>query len=150
MSKKTKWPGGKLLLELADLLYGLKRKRFYYGTFVGDDWGGKANLSCGTTACALGWATTMPKLRKKGLRLNRDEFAWHGGYVEMNGLDGAGAATEAFDVGYEDACYLFYPETRHSSSISLPVSPKEKATPKQVAKHIRRFVAWKQKQLEAA
>lgn len=34
--------------------------------------------SCGTTACALGWAMTVPSLRKAGLRMNVSAPAYKG------------------------------------------------------------------------
>ena len=57
------------LLKLADFLAGLPKERFFYGSWVGADWKGKPDLSCGTTACALGWAAAMPAFRRLGLTL---------------------------------------------------------------------------------
>ena len=58
-----------LLLDLANFLDKLPPERFKYNDWVGKDWGGKLDLSCGTTACALGWATQIPSIAAKGLRL---------------------------------------------------------------------------------
>lgn len=70
--------GNKRLLKLADFLEKLhadkkRRKQFDYTNWVNRAlWKGKADLSCGTTACALGWATTIPEFRKAGLRLGKN------------------------------------------------------------------------------
>ncbi len=58
------------MLYLAKFLRGLPPERFDYSSWVGDTWLKKQDLSCGTTACALGWAATIPEFRKStGLRL---------------------------------------------------------------------------------
>jgi hypothetical protein len=62
------------LLLLADFLEKLPPERFNYGEWVGKDWGGKQDLSCGTTACALGWACTMPEFQALGLKFRSDEY----------------------------------------------------------------------------
>ncbi len=56
---------------LADLLEtDYTKTRFNYKLWVDrSTWEGRSDLTCGTTACALGWATTMPSLRRLGLRL---------------------------------------------------------------------------------
>src|SRR5688572_7294928 len=71
------------LLRLAELLEALPRKRFNFTSWVGDDWRGASDLSCGTTACALGWATTIPSLRRAGLRMARADGGV--GFVRMAG-----------------------------------------------------------------
>lgn len=58
------------LLKLADFLDALPPKRFDFSRWVGDDWQGDEQLSCGTTACALGWAATIPEFRKLGVSLD--------------------------------------------------------------------------------
>ena len=133
-----------LLLKLADLLEKLPRKRFRYAQWVGDDWKGKADLSCGTAACALGWATTMPEARKLGLRMRMGANGL--GYVARLGqrlgqdeddLDQLHSSLEAaavFGLTYREAQWLFVP------SLDGLTSPGVNATAKTVAKHIRTFV----------
>ena len=153
----------RLLLKLADLLEKLPAKRFDYSRWVGRDWAGASDLSCGTVACALGWATTMPALRRRGLRLSE----WHNVILvptAMNGLNKAQIVEEdlddaftvgayAFDLTLNESTYLFAPERvglwDEKRKERLPYSPPGNAKPKTVAKHIRRFVAWKQKQKAA-
>lgn len=54
---------------LAQFLLELPKKRLRMDCWVGWDWQGKPDLSCGTVACAAGWATTIPDFRKLGLRM---------------------------------------------------------------------------------
>lgn len=120
------------LLKLASFLRELPRNRFNYSRWVDANWQGKADLSCGTSACALGWATTMPTFRRLGLRLKQYSG---GGYVLMKKGDGETigsipAASEVFGITWDQATHLF-----------IPAEGEERATPKQVAKKIERFVA---------
>lgn len=116
--------GNRRLLKLADKLDTVPRKQFDYSAWVGDDWKGAPDLSCGTTACALGWATTIPSFRRLGLKLNTD---WN--EVTMGEYRNFYAAALLFELSERDAMYLFAP------------GPSEvDATPKQVAKKIRQFV----------
>jgi len=122
------------LLRLALLLETLPRKRFNYGHWVGEDWKGDKGLSCGTTACALGWATTVPSF---GLVL-RASSPDSGAYVSLRGSrlgskrdQPEEAAMSAFGLTKEEVFYLFYP---YNSGLRFNASPKR------VAKHIRDFV----------
>ncbi len=49
-------------------------ERFEFKNWIGADWGGAQDLSCGTTACALGWLVTSDYFRALGLVAQRDEF----------------------------------------------------------------------------
>jgi hypothetical protein len=120
------------LLKLADFLETVPRKRFDFTSWVGENWKGDRELSCGTTACALGWATTMPLFRGLGLRLAKSRW---GPYVTLGNMrkdkSSMIAAERVFDISYGDAEYLFVPgfsKLGHS------------ATPKMVARQIRQFV----------
>jgi hypothetical protein len=142
------------LLKLADFLQKLPRKRFNYASWVGEDWQGKENLSCGTTACAFGWAATIPSLRKAGLRMKKVSGR---GYVTLKNSKYNNdftmpriAATEVFGLNNNEFEYLFLPDTwlttdsnmlgDSESILGLSGSPNDKADAKEVAKHIRRFV----------
>lgn len=48
--------------------------RFNFARWCGRDWQGAPDLSCGTNACAIGWATTMPMFRELGLELVAKKF----------------------------------------------------------------------------
>src|SRR6185436_3350004 len=86
--------------------------------------------ACGTTACALGWATTVPALRRAGLTLDIDP---------VYGVDVEGSY-EVFGIDYEPGApidewdALFGPEN-------------EDKTPKAWAKRVRKLL--KQWQAEA-
>lgn len=67
--------GNRRLVKLAAFLEKLPRNRFDYSRFIGADWEGGQNLECGTTACALGWAATMPEFRRLGVRLDTANYA---------------------------------------------------------------------------
>lgn len=125
------------LMALAKLLRGLPRRRFYYARWVGLNWEGKANLSCGTSACALGWATTMPALRREGLRLVRTTRGGpNGGRVVLGHKEGIYAGARAFGISTREATFLFIPGQLHDGRWA----PWSNATNKEVAKHIESFV----------
>lgn len=138
----------KRLLKLADHLDTVKKKRFDFGKWVGDDWQGKPDLSCGTTACALGYATTIPSLRKAGLRLGKtsDEFGkffivyLKGKKIKESSAERAGM--EVFGLTKPEFSYLFVPYNP-SPFRSFENSPDEDAGPKEVSRHIRHFVEMK-------
>lgn len=121
------------LLKLASFLDKLPRKRFDYTRWVGDDWDDKQDLSCGTTACALGWAAAMPEFRRLGLCLT-GRGTPEGTYVGLRGQDcmftPLRAATAVFGIFEIDAEWLFQPQEE-----------EDFATPKYVARKIRKFVA---------
>ncbi len=133
------------LLVLADFLDTIPLKRFDYETWAGASWKGKKDLSCGTTACALGWATTIPAFKKLGLKLVRvKEYGEYIAFPVCGTAEGSDAACEPFLLSDGESLHLFTPHTRLWDGVTMVdgnYSPGEKATPKQVAKHIRSFVA---------
>lgn len=60
---------------------------------------------CGTRACALGWATTIPALQQRGLRRSGS------GMPEFGLNRGLEAASEFFGLDHMEACRLFSPNT---------------------------------------
>jgi hypothetical protein len=123
------------LLKLADFLDTLPRERFDYSTWVGMDWKGAQNLSCGTKACALGWAATIPEFRRLGLRLSpyREVINVKTGAEHSNA-----AAQHTFGLTESEARLLF--EGVDMTEGEYHIVLRSEATPKQVATHIRRFV----------
>lgn len=137
--------------------------RFNFGKWVGEDWKGKPDLSCGTSACALGIATTMPVFRALGLRLTNGKY---GPYISIEGkapvlsnnhilyeplyIDTSlESAATIFDLTRSEAKYLFMPEespydiyTDYEGS-GLRHSPFEEAPAIVVANHIEAFINWK-------
>jgi len=130
-----------MLLELADLLDVLPDERFDYNTWVGDDWKGAEDLSCGTSACAAGWATTLPSFRARGLRLHTEDFSVN--QIDLTTGDemwnGFLALGSVLHTSYEDAKELFMAYTW--SDRLQEFSPRSGATASEVATWIRRWVA---------
>ena len=135
ISKKVR---AERLLKLAEFLEALPRKRFDYGKFIGEDWQGAPDLSCGTTACALGWAATMPEFRRLGLCVVESGPYTNLGTVKdlKTGETEESAALRIFGLDYHQADWLFIPGFDDEKQ-----RPNARATAKAVAKHIRRFVA---------
>jgi len=122
------------LLLLADFLATkVPEDRWDYETIVGDDWKGEQDLSCGTTACALGWAATIPELRAAGMKLVIDQ-QFNDGEIWVDGEAVFKIARKVFDINELDVYYLFSPESGHN-----PLYRKSSA--KAVAQHIRTFVS---------
>lgn len=130
----TREEGNRRLLALARFLEKLPINRFSYNRWVGNDWRGKPDLSCGTTACAMGWATTMPRFRRLGLVMNSL------GVPVLRDHWGLEAAEKLFALTPKQAEFMFIP----SRSYRQELSPGISATASEVAAHIRRFVARRQ------
>lgn len=124
-----------MLTELVELLDTLPPERFDYNVWVGRDWKGAPDLSCGTTACAAGWATTLPSFQSTGLRLRgRTVVCGDVGVLDGDGVD---AMAEALGISVGDAEFLFSPDVdRYGRQ-----SPGADASAVEVAAHIRRFLA---------
>lgn len=120
------------LLALADFLLELPRRKFNFCYWVDvDTWRGSKKLNCGTTACALGWATTMPRFRRLGLYMARTGTP---ALRRDPGLTALEVAQVIFGISFTEAAYICTPSTDGQNF---------DATPKSVAKHIRKFVARK-------
>lgn len=139
------------LLKLAAHLDKVRPSRFDFARWAGDDWKGKANLSCGTTACALGLATTIPSFRRLGLRLFRRDGGfgkpWVGLTSDTSERSAYNAAGHVFGVSAEEFEFLFLPNGQQEHTYAEDqeqkygrTAPESKATPKEVAAHIRYFV----------
>jgi hypothetical protein len=122
----------KRILKLADYVESLPRERFNFRHWVGSGWQGKVDLSCGTTACALGWATAMPMFRRLGLRMGQSELV--GGAPEVFGSNSIVRLAELFGVTTSVFDRLFHPDSR-------PGYLPGRVTNKQWAKHARSIYA---------
>lgn len=135
--------GNRRLLKLASFLKKLPRERFDYSCWVRTNWKGKPDFSCGTKACAMGWATTIPAFRRLGLYMyylgedagGRIRLKRKGQRDIYGGFDSAGAL---FHLNNDDAVFLF----------SATTTNEFKATPKQVARKLEKFVAKREKELK--
>lgn len=134
MKKKQKWTR---ILKLADFVEKIPPKKFDFRTYVGHDWRGAKDLSCGTTACALGWATAMPLFRKLGLRLVKTKDIAE--RIKLGKGHPESKSEELFGISGSTYYMLFIPSDWSEGCLS------HGATPKEWAKHARSIV----KQLQA-
>ena len=130
------------LENLADLLDALPPDRFDYDRFVGCNWQGKDDLSCGTTACAFGWAATMPIMKLHGLRLRAQPcgpcaYAPRFSFRSSRWRHAYDVARVAFALNFDENKYLFVPGVHLSG---MPRSPGMFASAQDVAAHIRNFL----------
>lgn len=133
--KTTKAVGNRRLLKLAAFLRTVPTQKFNYAEFVGWDWQGAQDLSCGTQACALGWAATMPEFRRLGLHLKKGS-----GFPTTTGRDDPwDAAVKLFGIERFEAYELFSPSYDYANGFD-----ENYATPKYVARKIERFVKARQ------
>jgi len=123
LNKKKFWMGswqqsahdlsGKIKEGLVDGM-SEETKKYIGKTKKGKPFKGKANnvipIQCKTVGCALGWAATLPELRRAGLKLVRNEFGFEEYAVpEYKGSKGFYAAVGFFDISMNQAEYLFDP-----------------------------------------
>lgn len=137
----------KRLLALAKRLDTVPEEKFDYSCWISSKTNPDLIHGCKTTACALGWACTMPQFQKLGLvfeRRTRDECY---SPTLSSGAVGSCAAQELFGLDEDEVMYLFYPYCSRPDEYDelLPkMGPRSEATPKQVAEHFRAFakVRW--------
>lgn len=138
----------KRLLKLADFLDALPRQKFDFGTIAHQN--GKpmrealmaGKESCGTVACAVGW---MPVVFPRGLKWD-EKYAGSEEFPSVvlrqdPDVDNVLAAAAWFAISPYDADLLFVPGDADGGYSGL----KNEATPKQVARHIRKWVREQQK-----
>jgi hypothetical protein len=117
-------------------------ERFNFSRWVGEDWGGKKDLSCGTQACALGWGTTIPYFQRLGMKLQKlyrvpavvcpttkNKYTGHY-YMSLH------TAETIFLLSWDEARYLFTSDVEFDDS----ESPYKDANATEVADHIETFV----------
>lgn len=145
------------LLRLADFLDTVPPEQFDYNIWFN----GTALGECGTTACALGWATAIPEFQALGLELRSDE-PWPSGesrYVALRNTEERGwkkcseeAAEVVFGLTKKQHDFVFLPDVDDYGDgyedddydkprWSWRDRPTEWAQPKDVAEHIRNFVS---------
>lgn len=128
----------KRLLKLADFLDKLPRKKFDFGEVVfGPDKPNK-ELSCRSVACAVGWCPIVfPKIARYKRRKPQSSYLYVG-LVGKRTKYFSDTPRLLFDITHDEARGLFIPGWQ--DEIGLPYL-QDRATPKQVATNIRRFVA---------
>lgn len=135
-----------LLNKLADFLDTLPRSHFDFSIVRKETRRPTKANTCGTVGCAIGWCPTVfPRLCTAPVSYTDEWIAkgykidmWAGGHAEMG--------RRLFGISNDDAYLLFTP---------LEPSPADQdmlgssATPKQVAKRIRTYIAWRKKNRRA-
>ena len=125
-----------LLLKLADLLYTVPEEQFQYETWATSEHPKVVMLgSCGTTACALGWATTMKETDLSFWTVDKQTAIQ---VKHSTGVMGTTAAQVAFDLDVEEAQALFLPCEYYAPLDDY--SPEDGASAKEVADWIRTVV----------
>lgn len=94
------------LLVLADFLErgDLREGKFDMGQWTNVSFCSKLG-DCGTSACALGWATQIPAFRRAGLYLDL-----YGQPTMAGSHHPLEAAQQLFGLTWQDADYLFIPD----------------------------------------
>jgi len=111
---------------LAALLRHLPVKRFYLGTWADPHFADEEERSvfgeeypCDTSACALGWATTIPQFRKAGLKftglIENDSKI-----IEFAGEEGFHAAAAFFEITVSQARIIFHPCCYNDGNLTKP------------------------------
>lgn len=112
----------KRLLLLADFLLTVPDSRFCLQSWIATVDGEKIDFnSCGTVACAIGWATTIRSFNEEGFVLREDVPIWRES-------EGWYAVSNFFDIKFDDA-YELFGDQRY-----LP-----NATPTDVSNRIKEF-----------
>lgn len=125
--------GEERLLTLAKFLREqVDPKHFCINSFC-DFRNNKTIKECGSTACALGWATQIPAFRATGFK----QVSAHDFMPKFVSQYGFNAARVFFQLSPEDVIYLFSAITPHLK------------TAKQVARAIEQLVARQQKERNA-
>ena len=134
------------LLKLASFLDALPPEKFNYRRWTYNP-KTREGISlddlnvCGTTACALGWATSIKEFKDLGLSL---DTTWYHPCL-ISGGDKYAAGNKIFGLDTYEFEYLFYPCNPSLDHGNLPDAPLGNATAKEVAEHIRNFIKYKYK-----
>lgn len=126
------------LLKLADFLDTVPRKKFDLYNWITKKSNNTATTidhikECGFAGCAVGWAMTLPSFKKAGLKTIKDNNLFYNDeYFSVpyyKGHENWYAVSKFFGISTYDAGDLFRIESYSSN-----------ATPKMVARRIRKFV----------
>jgi hypothetical protein len=93
------------------LRYNVKDERFNIAFWAGNTsqpWLGMPDLSCGTTACAMGHASTIPEFRDLGLYMVKENGK---GWLQFGPYTHFEAAAAFLDISENAAIYMFDPDS---------------------------------------
>jgi hypothetical protein len=131
--------GNRRLLVLADFLEKLPAERFDYSEWC------RGDVSCPTTACALGWCPSIPEFASK-LELFHEHGEPHGPLGVR--LVGSVYDGDNYDISLQTAEVFFALNELEAEFVFVPSmmlgneqAPTQRASAAVVAAHIRRFVA---------
>ena len=143
------------LEKLYNFLGTVEPKKFDFSSWADTKTGETDMNVCGTTACALGWAGSMPEFRKRGLKLGWEKSYWDSskvrgevylysdGAIDANGLE---AGEKFFGLTEEEAEYLFIPtEDADADTIGYGHMPLT-----EYRKGLRKFINKKKRKLKVA
>jgi hypothetical protein len=115
------------LEKLYTFLGTIKPAKFdfsYWATAANDSDTAKDITACGTTACAMGWAGSMPEFRKRGLKLiwERHSNSGHVVFTDRDGerFFGEEAGEVFFGLTCKEAEFLFIPAS--DTAEKMPVN----------------------------
>lgn len=106
--------------------------------------------TCGTTACAVGWACALPEFQKEGLRYGTAGPTLEGLVTEpgKEWRDSWTAVETFFGLSEDDAAWLFIDDNYHDEGQAMPGLPKKSdhsdyadIKPRHVADRIRHLLA---------
>lgn len=147
------------LEKLYDFLGTVKPAKFNFGAWGASNIGATDLNVCGTTACALGWAASMPEFRKRGLKLQWSVATVGPGDKESEAVvvlkdkdgqlyNGEDAGREFFGLTSDEADYLFLPKGYGwDSDDSIG---EEDMSVKDYRKGLRKFINKKKRELQVA
>lgn len=129
----------KRLLKLADKLKTVPDANFNMGQWFGDDTTSLGAtlpdpIMCGTAACALGWATTIPEFHRAGLGLFRSYGSFVPCLFSMKG-DGYPVVARGLEAGQ-----VFFGLTYEQANDLFGIEKDVGKTAKEMAAKIRRLV----------
>jgi len=75
-------------------------------------------MTCGTTACACGWAGTDPWFRRRGFKTEKEPYHFEGANysVSYRGFDGMDAVRKFFGVDFATSSFLFVKDSSRDGS----------------------------------
>lgn len=100
----------KRLRKLANFLMTVPKDRFDLGSWIEIGFYEEFTPGCGATACAFGWACTIPEFKKAGLFLKGAIPVLRGFNDQDRYPEGFKTASKFFDISERDALYLFSPD----------------------------------------
>lgn len=133
------------LTQLARFLITLPPERFLYSEWVGADWQGHQDLSCGTHACALGWAVTLwPtqmcfRIKRQVSRYNPSLNTSYG-WIDKPGASDEVDKTRAFDQSLNTGAAVFDLTYDQAYFLFIPTTGEKEDDPAYVGRKILAFV----------